>query len=248
MHIAGKIMLALGLAMCLIGAVMTAVGVGKGVGDLSGLEDYEFSVENATSGTIEIVDDDGEGDYGVSFWVKGEYVDEDENGIWDVCDDTNITITQHPEVNTEFDEEGKNNTLGEFYYEVLDGFDGCEAEQLNKEDILHSEGFVKVGRACLGCYAGTLEFESNVTVYVSYDDPWLEQLGAGLLALVGGTLGGSTCCCCGGFIAIIGLIMGLTMKSPPPATTMQPATGMVEQPAAVQTPGVVQQPPGQGGF
>ena len=123
MHIAGKIMLALGLAMCLIGAVMTAVGVGKGVGDLSGLEDYEFSVENATSGTIEIVDDDGEGDYGVSFWVKGEYVDEDENGIWDVCDDTNITITQHPEVNTEWDEEGKNYTLGDFYYEVLDGFD-----------------------------------------------------------------------------------------------------------------------------
>nr|AIF19103.1 hypothetical protein [uncultured marine group II/III euryarchaeote KM3_85_D06] len=229
-------MLVLGLLMLVIGVVMTVGGVGKGAGDLAELADYEFSVENATSGTIEIVDNDGEGDFGVSFWVKGEYVDEDENGIWDVCDDTNITITQHPEVNTKFDEEGKNNTLGEFYYEVLDGFDGCEAEQLNKEDILYSEGFVKVGRACLGCYAGTLEFESNVTVYVSYDDPWLEQLGEGLLALLGGTIGGSACCCCGGVIAIIGLILGIALKSPEQQMAMAPGVAPAQQAAFAQQP------------
>ena len=241
MHIVGKVMLVLGLLMLVIGVVMTVGGVGKGAGDLAELADYEFSVENATSGTIEIVDNDGEGDFGVSFWVKGEYVDEDENGIWDVCDDTNITITQHPEVNTEFDEEGKNNTLGEFYYEVLDGFDGCEAEQLNKEDILYSEGFVKVGRACLGCYAGTLEFESNVTVYVSYDDPWLEQLGEGLLALLGGTIGGSACCCCGVLISFIGLILGLTMKDNTQQLGYQPPGVMPQQEGTMHSVG---NPPG----
>ncbi len=250
MHIAGKITLVVGLAMCLIGAVMTAVGVWKGGGDLAALEDYEFAVENATSGTIEIVDDDGKGDFGVTFWVQGEYVDEDENGIWDVCDDTNITITQHPEVNTDWDwdDDEDNNTLGEFYYEVNDWYDGCEADEENKNLDLKERGYVKVGRACLACYSGTLEFESNATVSVTYDDPFLEQLGAGLLALVGGAVGGSSCCCCGGFIAIIGLIMGLTMKSPPPVTTVYQSTGIPEQPAAGQPPAMVQQPPGQGGF
>ncbi|MCS5526701.1 MAG: hypothetical protein NZ774_02455 [Candidatus Poseidoniales archaeon] len=234
-------MMALGLVMCLIAGIMMVGGAAKGAGDLAELADYEFSVENATSGTIEIVDNDGEGDFGVSFWVKGEYVDEDENGIWDICDDTNITITQHPEVNTDWDEEGKNYTLGEFYYEVLDGFDGCEAEQLNKEDILSSEGFVKVGRACLGCYAGTLEFESNVTVYVSYDDPWLEQLGEGLLALFGGTIGGSACCCCGVLIAFIGLILGLTMKDNKQQLGYQPPGVMPQQEGTMHSVG---NPPG----
>jgi hypothetical protein len=237
MHISGKIMIPLGLALCLIGAVMMAVGVGKGVDDLSELEDYGFAVENATSGTIEIEDNDGEGDYGVTFWVEGEYVDEDENGIWDVCDNTNITIMQHPEVNTDWDEDARE-LNGSFYYYVTDWFDGCEADEdgKNQNHDLKERGYVKIGRACLACYSGTLVFESNATVSVTYDDPFLEQLGAGLLTLIGGTIGGSSCCCCGGLIAILGLIMGLTMKTAPPVTTMHPATGMSGQPAVQQQP------------
>ena len=138
MHIVGKVMLVLGLLMLVIGVVMTVGGVGKGAGDLAELADYEFSVENATSGTIEMEDSDGQGDLGVTFWVEGEYVDEDENGIWDVCDDTNITITQHPEVNTEWDK--GNVTLGGFYYEVYDYFEGCEADEGNQNQDLRNRG------------------------------------------------------------------------------------------------------------
>ena len=246
MHISGKIMIPLGLVILILGVVMMVGGVGKGVDDLSGLEDYGFAVENSTSGIIEIEDNDGQGDLGVTFWVEGEYVDEDENGIWDVCDDTNITITQHPEVNTEWDE--GNVTLGGFYYEVYDYFDGCEAVEGNQNHDLRERGYVKVGRACLGCYSGTLEFESNATVSVTYDDAWLEQLEEGIVALILGTIGGSACCGCGGFIAIIGLILGLTMKTPPPVTTIHPATGIMGQTTSEQPPAIAQQPPGKAGF
>ena len=232
MHISGKIMIPLGLVILILGVAMMVLGVGKGVGDLSGLEDYGFSVENATSGTIEIEDNDGEGDVGVTFWVEGEYVDEDENGIWDVCDDTNITITQHPAVNTDWSEEYD----GGFYYEVIDFHDGCVADEGNQNHDLRERGYVKIGRAYLACYSGTLEFESNATVTVTYDDPFLEQLVGGVGALILGTIGGSACCGCGGFIAVIGLILGLTMKTPPPTTAMHPATGMMEQPAVQQQP------------
>jgi len=246
MHISGKIMIPLGLVILILGVAMMVLGVGKGVEDLSGLEDYGFSVENATSGTIEIEDNDGEGDVGVTFWVEGEYVDEDENGIWDVCDDTNITITQHPAVNTDWSEEYD----GGFYYYVTDWFDGCEADEdgKNQNHDLRERGYVKVGRACLGCYSGTLEFESNATVSVTYDDPFLELLVGGFGALILGTIGGSACCGCGGFIAIIGLILGLTMKTPPPVTTIHPATGIMGQTTFEQPPAIAQQPPGQGGF
>ena len=52
---------------------------------------YEF--ENAMNGTMTIDDNDGQGDIGVTFWVKGEYIDDDGNGIWDICDNTNVVIT-----------------------------------------------------------------------------------------------------------------------------------------------------------
>ena len=58
MHISGKIMIPLGLVILILGVVMMVGGVGKGVDDLSGLEDYGFAVENGTSGTIEIEDND----------------------------------------------------------------------------------------------------------------------------------------------------------------------------------------------
>jgi len=134
MHISGKIMIPLGLVILILGVAMMVLGVGKGVEDLSGLEDYGFSVENATSGTIEIEDNDGEGDVGVTFWVEGEYVDEDENGIWDVCDDTNITITQHPAVNTDWSEEYD----GGFYYTImsLTGLMGARQMKMGKTKIM----------------------------------------------------------------------------------------------------------------
>ncbi|HIA25294.1 MAG TPA: hypothetical protein EYM81_06300 [Candidatus Poseidoniales archaeon] len=219
-------MIPLGIILCLAGVLMMGGGIAKGAGDLAGLEDFGFAVENATSGTIEIEDNDGEGDFGVTFWVEGEYVDEDENGIWDVCDNINITIIQHPSVNTDW----SGDYDGEFYYEVYDSYDGCKADNENQNHDLRDLGYVKVGRACLACYSGTLEFESNASVTVSYDDPFLIQLGEGVGALFVGTIGGTICCGCGGLIAFIGLILGLTLKDNKQPPGYQPPGAMPQQP------------------
>ena len=69
---------------------MFAVGVGS-VKELSE-SDYPFDIENQTSGTITIVDNDGVGDIGITFWVSGIYDDANENGIWDVCENVQVTI------------------------------------------------------------------------------------------------------------------------------------------------------------
>lgn len=210
MHISGKILLPAGIIMMILGAAMMFGGVTKGVDDFGELGN--FAVENETSGTIQIADDDGNGDLGVTFWVKGEYLDEDDNGRWDHCEATNITILSHPEIS---DWGGESRELnGSFYYEVNDWYDGCEADDENKNFDRVGEGLIKVGRACLACYEGTVEFESNTTVWVTNDDELLGALVGGVGAMMGGTVGGSMCCGCGGLFAMIGLILGLTMKSP----------------------------------
>ena len=43
----------------------------------------EFTLENATSATLSVEDTDGYGDLGFSFWVKGDYADNDGDGTWD---------------------------------------------------------------------------------------------------------------------------------------------------------------------
>ena len=78
-----------------------------------------------TNGTIMIEDLDGIGDVGLTFWVKGVYEDKDENGTWDVCQNTSVTITESPEVNNSW--EWAELLDGNFYNEVQANQE-CDAE------------------------------------------------------------------------------------------------------------------------
>ena len=88
----------------------------------------EYKLEQVTLGTLTITDSDGFGDLGFSFYVEGEYIDDDRNNIWDHCETTEITITENPPTNSDWDE-GRN---GDFYFAVSD--DNCEANGNNKDD------------------------------------------------------------------------------------------------------------------
>ena len=55
----------------------------------------------------------------------------------------------------------------------------------------------------------------------------------GLLRMGAGITGGMGACCCGGFIAIIGLILGFTMGKKPPATGYQTSGVMPQQQGTV---------------
>jgi len=191
----------------IFGMIIGAVGV-------DGIEDStKFRLEDVSNGTIEIVDSDEFGDIGMTFWVKGEYTDIDENGIWDHCDTIEINVTEHPSIA----EWGTYD--GEFYYEVEFDYDGletssCDTDARNKN--IERDGFVKIGRACYGCFAGTFSFESSENVSVTYDDVLIEDLSEDIGLIVLGFLGGSGALCCGVVVIIVGIILIFTLKDDAP--------------------------------
>ena len=96
MHTAAKVLLIIGVAFTLLGIGAFALGIGSA----QDIEDSvnTFEIKGETSGIIEIEDSDGIGEVGLTFWVKGTYVDSDENGYWDACENTEVTVIQKPAV------------------------------------------------------------------------------------------------------------------------------------------------------
>lgn len=218
MRTAPKVVLVIGAVLTIIGIVGFAIGMDS----VSEIEEEltKYELENVTNGTIVIEDTDSYGDLGVTFWVKGVYEDANENGEWDVCESTTITVLSAPEVNTEWDQ-GRN---GGFYYEgnyeKYGNVSNCDSNSLNKVEDRQGDGLVKVGRACLACYSGNLTFESNVPVWVTYDDKLAEEIIDEIGALFLGFIGGFGGLCCGIIFLIIGIIMALTMKDDGPQQMM----------------------------
>ena len=87
MHASGKIFMGIGLVLFLIGGVMAAWGYATVEDAGESLEENEWALEGVTSGTIEIVDDDGEGELGFTIFIEGTYSDDNGNGVWDVGED-----------------------------------------------------------------------------------------------------------------------------------------------------------------
>ena len=207
MHTAAKVLLIIGTIATVIGIVGFALGAGQ----VDDLEDSwnTFEFEDATNGTIMIEDVDGKGDAGLTFWVKGVYEDKDEDGTWDVCQNTEVTITESPDVNNSWEWAGLLD--GNFYYEVQAN-QQCDANDRNTNYDRDGKGLVKIGRACWGCYEGNVSFESNQSVWVTYDEKVGEKLGDDIGIMILGFVGGFGSICCGVLFLIIGGIMALTMK------------------------------------
>ena len=203
-----KITIFVGLGIFVVGIIGFVIG-GFGVAGIE--ESTEFTLEEVTNGTIYIEDRDGQGELGVTFWVKGKYLDTDENGIWDVCENSSITVTEAPDISYwgAYD--------GEFYYEVIYNYDGqetsdCNVDVANKNLERAEQGYVKICRACFGCMAGDFSFESNVTVSVTYDDIMIEEVGKDIGLIILGFLGGSGAVCCGVIVMLVGVILIFTLK------------------------------------
>ena len=150
--------------------------------------------------------------------MKGEYIDADDSGIWDVCETVSITVTEPRNLRL-----GAHN--GDFYDEVVSNYDGqkasdCNADMRNRNLERSGEGYVKIGRACFGCFAGDFSFESNENVSVTYDDVLLEEVGEDIGMIVIGFLGGSGAVCCGVIVMFIGVILIFTLKDDAPVQMM----------------------------
>ena len=215
-----------GLGIFVVGIIGFVIG-GFGIAGIE--ESTEFTLEEVTNGTIYIEDRDGFGELGVTFWVQGKYLDDDGNGIWDICETVSITVTEHPEIDANWGNEAIA-IDGDFYSEVVFDYDGlessdCTADLKNRNYERIDQGYVKVGRACYGCTLGDFSFESNMNISVTYDDILLEELGEdiGLIAL--GFLGGSGALCCGVVIMLIGVILIFTLKEDAPVEMTVGADG-----------------------
>ena len=210
-----------GLGIFVVGIIGFVIG-GFGIAGIE--ESTEFTLEEVTNGTIDIVDRDDFGDLGVTFWVQGKYLDEDDNGIWDVCEVATITVTETPDVA----DWGAYN--GGFYNEVVFDYDSlessdCSSDPLNKNQDRSDQGYVKIGRACYGCFAGDFSFESNVNVSVTYDDILIEEVGEDIGLIAVGFLGGSGALCCGIIVMLIGVILIFTLKDDAPVEMSVNADG-----------------------
>ena len=195
MHIVAKGTIGAGVLTLLAGIAMLVLA-GSSISDTG-----NWVAEETTGATLKIVDEDGKGDIGFAFFVKGEYTDDDGDGVWDHCSGVEITVTQKPDVNTEWSDED-----GDFFFQASeDRGKSCDVEE-GKDT--NRPGFVKLGMACVGCYAGDFEFETDQPVWVVYVD---EALGS-FFASLGAGIGGGSCLCCGILFLIVGLIMSLTMK------------------------------------
>lgn len=206
MHPAGKIFMGIGVFVILGGVLLMVIGGGNIEDAGETFEDIdEYKLERVTLGTLTITDSDGFGDLGFTFYIEGEYIDNNNNDIWDHCETTEITITAAPATNGDWDE-GKN---GDFYFAVNDP--NCEVNDNNKDDSKSTDGLVKVGRACLACYAGNMSFESNTEVWVTYDDETIEEVIEGIGEGIFGaaqSFTGFLGVCCGVLIIIFGLVLG----------------------------------------
>ena len=212
----------------LVGIGIFAVGIiGFVIGGfgIAGIEEStEFTLEEVTNGTIEIVDRDDIGDLGVTFWVQGKYLDDDDNGIWDICEAVTITVTETPDIADwgAYD--------GGFYNEVVFDYDGlessdCSTDPLNKNSDRSDQGYVKIGRACYGCFVGDFSFESNANVSVTYDDILIEEVGEDIGLIAVGFLGGSGALCCGIIVMLIGVILIFTLNDDSPVEMSVNADG-----------------------
>ena len=205
--------------VCLIiGGVLLVIATGGFVLGVSQIDDIEdavpvFVLEDVTNGTLMVNDDDGQGDLGFTFFVKGTFVDANNDNIWDHCQQTSVSVTDKPDiVRADWSKDG-HDFEGGFYNEVVvsDSFDGCDANPGNKEFYHENSSFIKLGRACFACGTGEFSFESNQSVYIVSDDD-IEAMGTPIAIAALGFLTGFGTLCCGILLLLIGFILVFTLK------------------------------------
>ena len=143
--------LAIGLLLLAPGIPLFIMGLGGG-----------FQYEAVSSGTFEIVDSDGQGDFGFEIFIEGVPGDFDGNGYHDYCENVVIsanhtggwfTTGPHDEIVAE---NPSNESRELFYKEITDeGSGGCVHHHHPEQASHNGVQLVKIGRACKSCMNGT---------------------------------------------------------------------------------------------
>ena len=143
--------LAIGLLLLVPGFILLILGLGGG-----------FQYEAVSSGTFEIIDGDGQGDFGFEIFIEGVPGDFDGNGFHDYCENVVIsanhtggwfTTGPHGEIVAA---NPTDESREAFYKEITGEGSGDCVHHHNPEQASHNGvQLVKIGRACEGCMNGT---------------------------------------------------------------------------------------------
>ena len=141
--------LAIGLLLLAPGITLFILGHGGG-----------FQYEAVSSGTFEIEDADGQGDWGFEIFIEGAPGDFDGNGMHDYCEKATISANHtgsylyDPGVPSS--ENPPDESREVFYIEIAhEGGEGCGSHHAPEQASHDGVQLVKIGRACNGCKAGT---------------------------------------------------------------------------------------------
>ena len=232
MHASGKILCGIGLVLVLIGGGMSAWGYMTVSDSVDDLEENDWVIEGVTSGTVEIVDDDGNGEIGFSIFIEGILEDADEDGVWDHCDSYDYGTDPSEDFSVTHTDDADNS----WWY-------SCDTEIWPADDILDmertegSKNLVRIGNGAYEYKNGTATVSCATACWVQYDD---KAWGAALddaVGVLGGLMAaaGSTCffalgCC----FLVFGLIFGLTINDKSQTVIVQGGGGgqMVGTPVA----------------
>ena len=209
----------IGLVLFLIGGVMAAWGYATVEDAGESLEENEWALEGVTSGTIEIVDDDGEGEIGFSIFIEGTYTDDNADGTWDFCEPYDWNADPPQDFTTTHAEDSSNS----FWY-VCDSDDEWNMESREEG----GKTLVQIGNSAFGYTNGTATVSCATACWVQYDDKAfvgaLEDVGEALGGL--GSMLGSTCFFVGGCcLLLLGLILGLTINDKTQTVVVQGGGG-----------------------
>jgi hypothetical protein len=142
--------LAIGLLLLAPGIPLFIMGLGGG-----------FQYEAVSSGTFEIVDSDGRGDFGFEIFIEGVPGDFDGNGRHNYCENVVITANHTGGWFTTGTHSGNmenppDESREVFYKEITGEGSGDCGSHHNPEQASHNGvQLVKIGRACKDCMNGT---------------------------------------------------------------------------------------------
>ena len=208
----------IGLVLVLIGGGMYAWGSMTVDDAVDDLEDNYWVLEGVTSGTVEIVDDDGEGELGFTIFIEGTYSDDNGDTVWDHCEPYDQTEGQ-----TDFTTTHTDDSENSFWY-------ACDSEdEWNKETREEgSKTLVQIGDSGFLYTNGTATITCATACWVQYDDKMIGDALGDVGEVAGGFLSmlGSTCFFAGGCcLLLLGLVLGLTINDKTQTVVVQGGGG-----------------------
>jgi hypothetical protein len=223
-HLSAKLVLAAGVTVFFVSAILIATGTELPIGETSDSDDSTTTFAfQGFSGNLSFNDSGDPANLGWAVFVFGDYVDFDEDGIWDSCQDLEAFVWAE-DVGKPTITNNENNT---FYPLCEVGFQRPElAEQslVYAGQICHNP----VNESVSQCRNGNYSFESNVYVKLvgEYEEEPVSFLSGLFEMAIGGFRTGYAPMCCSLLILALGAVLGLVTQEEGEAVAVKKSSGL----------------------